>query len=63
MNIQPNNNEQESFNLWYSEHKKTCYETNDKVVVKITASGIGNQFVAKCPICGAEQDITDYECW
>lgn len=63
MNIQPNEIEQKNFDRWYSEHIKTCYDDCNKIELKISSSGIGNRFVAKCPICGIEKDITDYSSW
>lgn len=34
-----------------------------KVTIKISATGIGDAKIVKCPYCKEEKDITDYKSW
>lgn len=66
-NLKINDVEQKTFNEWYDNHLKTCskkHKSDSNIIhLRISSSGVGNQFIAICPLCGKEKDITDYDSW
>ena len=48
-------------NRFAKKHKK-CNETTI-IVTTSQRSGIGTTTLAKCPVCQAEEDVTDYKTW
>lgn len=43
-------------------HWKSCNNPSN-FIYDLTGTGIGTVIKIKCPVCGEEQDITDYDCW
>ena len=43
-------------------HSSHC-GTNGRCIYDLCGTGIGTVIKLKCPICGEEADITDYDCW
>lgn len=41
----------------------TEYCRTHKYLYELTGTGIGTAITIKCPVCGEEKDITDYDCW
>ncbi len=43
-------------------HYKSC-KNGSKYLYELTGTGIGTAITIKCPGCGEEKNITDYDCW
>lgn len=43
-------------------HWKSCNNPNN-FIYDLTGTGVGTVTKIKCPKCGEEKDITDYDCW
>ena len=43
-------------------HYKSC-KNGSKYLYELTGTGIGTAITIKCPVCGEEKNITDYDCW
>ena len=49
-----------------AEFRKTHYESCGNAstfVFELAGSGIGEAISIKCPICGVEENVTDYDSW
>lgn len=63
--------EQVEFNKWNKEHREVCPllqpgvdkpAIGGRLTFGFTPTGIGTAITVKC-MCGAEKNLTDYECW
>lgn len=45
-----------------SRHYQSC-ENGSCFQYELTGTGIGTVIKIKCPKCGVEENVTDYECW
>lgn len=43
-------------------HYQTC-KNGSRFIYDLQGTGIGTITKIKCPVCGAEEDITDVDCW
>lgn len=43
-------------------HYESCRNAST-FVFELAGSGIGEAISIKCPVCGAEENVTDYESW
>ena len=43
-------------------HYESC-KNGGKYLYELTGTGIGTAITIKCPVCGEEKNITDYDCW
>lgn len=43
-------------------HYQTC-KNGSRFIYDLQGTGIGTIIKIKCPVCGAEEDITDVDCW
>ncbi len=66
MNFDLSDKEEETFNVWYKEHKKKCkiYKKGKHrhFTFKFTPVGIGDVIEVECS-CGKKIDVTDTDCW
>lgn len=44
------------------QHYKSCGNAGT-YIYELSGTGIGTVIKIKCPVCGAEEDITDYDSW
>lgn len=51
-------------------HRESCVNNKDNNLTAgeywsytFIPGGIGSTVIVKCNLCGAEQDVTDYDCW
>ena len=62
-NFKLNKIEQARAESFFKEHKQ-CYKSSTiGGGYEFWPTGIGTVIKCKCGFCGAEQDITDYDCW
>lgn len=54
--------EREKQQEFMQHHYKTCNNAG-QYLYELTGTGIGTVIKIKCPVCGAEEDITDYDTW
>ena len=47
----------------FLEHHSSHCGTQGHCIYDLCGTGIGTVIKLKCPICGEEVDITDYDCW
>lgn len=55
--------EREDLHAFREEHYRLHRPRGSTYVYTITGTGIGTAISIKCPICGAEKDVTDYKSW
>lgn len=55
-------NEMKAERAFRDSHYKSC-KNGGKYLYELTRTGIGTAITIKCPACGEEKDITDYDCW
>ena len=56
------NNEKKAERAFRDSHYKSC-KNGSKYLYELTGTGIGTAITIKCPVCGEEKNITDYDCW
>ena len=59
---QISDNEKKAERAFRDSHYKSC-KNGSKYLYELTGTGIGTAITIKCPVCGEEKDITDYDCW
>lgn len=59
---QMSDNEKKAERAFRDSHYKSC-KNGSKYLYELTGTGIGTAITIKCPVCGEEKDITDYDCW
>ena len=47
----------------YEMHKSHTKASGNTYIYTLTGTGIGTCITVKCPICGEEEDITDFDNW
>ena len=59
---QMSDNEKKAERAFRDSHCKSC-ENGCRYLYELTGTGVGTAITIKCPVCGEEKDITDYDCW
>ena len=59
---QMSDNEKEAEKAFKDSHYESC-KNGGKYLYELTGTGIGTAITIKCPVCGEEKNITDYDCW
>lgn len=59
---QMSDNEKKAERAFRDSHYKSC-KNGSKYLYELTGTGIGTAITIKCPVCGEEKNITDYDCW
>ena len=59
---QISDNEKKAERAFRDSHYKSC-KNGSKYLYELTGTGIGTAITIKCPVCGEEKNITDYDCW
>jgi len=54
--------EYEAVRRFRSEHYHSC-NNGGTYLFELAGTGIGEAISIKCPVCGKEENITDYDCW
>lgn len=60
--------ELEKVNAFKKIHRETCLSKANLTAgeywsYKFIPGGFGTTIIVKCNLCGAKEDVTDYECW
>lgn len=45
-----------------AKHYESC-NNGRSYQYELTGTGVGTAITIKCPVCGVEENITDYDCW
>ena len=59
---QMSDNELKAEKAFKDSHYKSC-RNGGRYLYELTGTGIGTAITIKCPVCGEEKNITDYDCW